>query len=256
MRVAVLGVGEAGRRYSGDLAAVAGAKVAGFDLRDVEPPAGVEVTETVAEAVAGADLVFSLTTAEGAIEAANAAKDHLGPNTVYADLNAASPTQKATVAGILHTGLFADVGVLAPVARQGMRTPVLVAGPGAERYAELMRPFGGQIEIVPGPPGSAASRKLLRSIFMKSLATTVLEALAAARVAGCEDWVRAQIVGELGETGDALVERLVTGTYQHARRRLHEMEDTQAYVEELGTPTDMVVGSVAWLAAVNEGRRR
>jgi 3-hydroxyisobutyrate dehydrogenase-like beta-hydroxyacid dehydrogenase len=255
MRVAVLGVGEAGRRYAGDFAA-AGAEVAGFDLRDVEPPSGVTVAASTAEAVTGADLVLSLTTAAGAVDAAIAAREHLKPDAVYADLNAASPTDKAEVARTLGIGFFADVAVLAPVARQGMRTPVLAAGPGAERYIELMRPFGGPIELVPGEPGAAASRKLLRSIFMKSLATSVLEALAAGRAAGCEDWVRGQIVGELGNTGESLVERLVTGTYQHARRRLHEMEDTHAYVEELGTPTDMVAASVTWLAAVDAGRRR
>jgi 3-hydroxyisobutyrate dehydrogenase len=254
MRVAVLGLGEAGRRYAADLAA-GGVAVTGYDTRAVEPPPGVAVAASVSEAADGADLVLSLTTAAGSLEVAKTAAAHLGPDTVYADLNAASPGQKATVAGALGTGLFADVAVLAPVPREGMRTPVLVSGPGADAYARLLGRFGGRIEVVAGGPGAASSRKLLRSVFMKCLATTILEALAAGRGAGCEDWVRAQIAGELGENGEALVERLVTGTYRHAERRLHEMVATKSYLDELGAPAEMTAASIAWLAEVSAGRR-
>ena len=255
MRAAVLGLGEAGGRYAADLAA-AGVTVTGYDVRAVGPPPGVRLAASVADAVTGADLVLSLTTAAGALDAAKAAAAHLRTDTVYADLNAASPARKVTVARALGTGQFADVAVLAPVARQGVRTPVLVSGPGADGYAGLLARFDGPIEVVGGEPGAASSRKLLRSIFMKALATSILEALAAGRAAGCEEWLRAQIVGELGDTGAALVQRLVTGTYQHAERRLHEMEDTKAYVDELGTPTEMTAAAITWLAAVRAGQRR
>lgn len=255
MRAAVLGLGEAGRRYAVDLAAE-GVVVHGYDTRTVEPPPGVVVAASIAEAVAGADLVLSLTTAAGAQDAVEGATEYLHPQTVYADLNAASPSRKAAVAAALDTGLFADVAVLAPVPRNGLCTPVLVSGPGAEAYARLLYPFGGPIEVVPGGPGAAASRKLLRSVFMKSLATSVLEALAAGRAAGCEEWIRAQLVAELDGAGDALVERLVTGTHQHAERRLHEMVATKSYLDELGTPAEMTAASIAWLAGISTGQRR
>lgn len=253
MRVAVLGLGEAGTRYAADLAA-GGAIVTAFDVRAVDPPPGVRRVDSVSEAVTGADLVFSLTTAAGAMEAARAAAGQLAPHTVYADLNAASPASKQAVARVLRTGLFADVAVLAPVSREGVRTPVLAAGPGAEAFATFLRPWRTRIEIVAGEPGAAAGRKLLRSVFMKALATTILECLAAGRAAGCEDWVRAQIIGELDQPGDQLVERLVTGTYQHAERRLHELEDTRSYLEQLGTATAMTSAAIDWLAAVRSGR--
>jgi 3-hydroxyisobutyrate dehydrogenase len=255
MRAAVLGLGEAGRRYATDLARE-GVAVSGYDTRAVDRPPGVTVAASVAEAVAGADLVLSLTTAAGAVDAAKAAAAHLRPETVYADLNAASPARKEAVAGELGTALFADVAVLAPVPRDGVRTPVLVSGPGAEAYADLLGRYGVPIELVPGGPGAASSRKLLRSVFMKGLATTVLEALAAGRAAGCEEWVRAQIAAELGDAGAALVQRLVTGTYQHAQRRLHEMTDTKSYLDDLGSPAEMTAGSIAWLAAIAGGERR
>jgi 3-hydroxyisobutyrate dehydrogenase-like beta-hydroxyacid dehydrogenase len=254
MRVAILGMGEAGRLFARDLVAK-GSEVAGYDVRDVERMPGVDYAPSIAAAVTGADLVISLTTAAGSIGAATEAKGHLNADTVYADLNAASPARKIAVSEILAGVAFADVAVLAPVARDGLRTPVMVSGSGAARYVELVSPFGGPITTVSDIVGDASGRKLIRSIFMKSLATSVLESLAAARIAGCEEWARGQIVGELGSTGDALVERLVTGTRQHAERRLHEMEDTKSYLDELGSFSDMTEASIAWLAGVSAGDR-
>jgi 3-hydroxyisobutyrate dehydrogenase-like beta-hydroxyacid dehydrogenase len=254
MRIAILGMGEAGRLFARDLAAE-GHSVVGYDVREVDHLENVDYASSIAEAVTGADLVLSLTTAAGSLAAAAAASGHLVPSAVFADLNAAAPSRKVAVAEALDGVATADIGVLAPVARQGLRTPVLASGPGAARYAELLSPFGGSITVVSETVGDASSRKLIRSIFMKSLATSVLESLAAARVAGCEDWAREQIVGELGDTGDALVERLVTGTRLHAERRLHEMEDTKSYLDELGSYSDMTDASIAWLAGVRAGER-
>lgn len=255
MRAAVIGLGEAGRIYARELAS-AGFKTRGYDVRHVsDAPADVEVVDHIADAVTDASLVLSLTTAAGSVDAARLARAHLAPRAVYADLNAASPSTKVAVSAELDDVLFADVAVLAPVARSGLATPALASGPGARAFADLMRPFGGDIEVLDAPPGAAASRKLLRSIFMKSLAASVLEALTAGRVAGAEDWVRSQIVAELDSGGAKLVERLVDGTYQHARRRIHEMEDTRDYLAELGSPSEMTSSTITWLSAIAAGER-
>ena len=253
MRAAILGLGEAGTIYARDLAA-GGVVVHAFDIRSITAPAGVVMAPDVATAVNGADLVLSLTTAAGAVQAAAAAKPHLADTAVFADLNAASPGQKAEVAACLGDTLFADVALLAPVARSGVRTPALVSGSGAQNYADLLRPFDADLNVMDAPAGAAASRKLLRSIFMKALAASVLESLAAGRAAGCEEWVRDQIIAELDSGGAKLVDRLVSGTYQHARRRLHEVEDTRDYIRQLETPEYMTNATVSWLEAICEGR--
>lgn len=255
MHVSVLGYGEAGRRLSADLV-TAGVDVTAFDVRQVDPADGVALVSSIGEAVEGADLVLSLTTSAGSVAAARGAAGHLDPAAVYADMNAASPERKAEVGAELGSGLYVDVAILAPVGRAGVRTPVLACGPGAERLVELLAPLGASIDVIEGVPGAATARKLLRSIFMKSLAATVLEALTAGRVAGCEEWVRAQVVAELGAGGEALVDRLVKGTYQHARRRLHEMEDTRDYARQLETPHDMTLASISWLSAIDRGERQ
>jgi hypothetical protein len=64
----------------------------------------------------------------------------------------------------------------------------------------------------------------------------VVEALEAARSAGCEEWLRENIITELTEAGDATVERLVTGTYQHSVRRAAEMDAAAKMLSELDVP--------------------
>jgi hypothetical protein len=52
-----------------------------------------------------------------------------------------------------------------PVPGKGIRTPMLVSGPGAQRFAKLLKPCDGSRTVLEGPVGLAASRKLARSVF-------------------------------------------------------------------------------------------
>jgi len=247
--VAVLGLGEAGGRYAADLVE-AGCDVAGYDpVRRDDLPAAVRRAASIEAAVHGADLVLSLTGAAAAEAAAGAAAGALADGAVYADLNTTAPARKRVVAGVIGRAgrPMADVAVLAPVPRAGLRTPLLVAGPGAGQAAAMLSALAVPVEVVDGPAGAAAARKLLRSVFMKGLAAVCHEAVAAARLAGAEDWARAQVAGELGPDGAALLDRLLDGTVRHAHRRGQEMRDALAYLDELDAPSDMTAGTIRWL---------
>ncbi|HEU5109173.1 MAG TPA: NAD(P)-binding domain-containing protein, partial [Micromonosporaceae bacterium] len=95
MRIAVLGLGEAGGAIARDLVA-AGADVRGFDPR-VEPPAGVDRRSGDADAARDADLVLSVNSAHDAMPALEDALPALAPGTIWADLNTASPGLKAAL---------------------------------------------------------------------------------------------------------------------------------------------------------------
>ena len=153
---------------------------------------GAELAASTADAVRGAELVLSLTTAAAARAAATAAAPALQPGAVYADLNTGSAQLKRDVAATVEDAgaLFADVAVMAPVPGRGLRTPLLASGSGAERLAELLAAARRARRGAGAEPGTAAARKLLRSVFMKGLAAALLEGAAAARAAGCEDWFR------------------------------------------------------------------
>jgi 3-hydroxyisobutyrate dehydrogenase-like beta-hydroxyacid dehydrogenase len=250
--VAVLGLGEAGAEIAADLCA-AGAVVRGFDPR-VRPGAGLEACTGDADACRGASVVISLTCAHEAEGALVAALPGVGPGAIYADLNTASSEQKAHLAGLAAAaGVgFADVALMSPVPGNGLRTPMLAAGPAAGEFARVLGRLGAAVEVLPGPPGTAAARKLVRSVFYKGLAAAVTEALRAARAAGCEDWLRDNIARELAGASGATLDRLEQGSVRHAVRRIAEMAAAGEQLRRLGVPPRVAGASEQWLRQLAE----
>jgi 3-hydroxyisobutyrate dehydrogenase-like beta-hydroxyacid dehydrogenase len=255
VRVAVLGLGEAGRIYAEDLAH-RGAIVAAADPAASSPPQGVELAPAIAEAVHGADVVLSLV---GGDASGTALDDALGAMTsasIYADMNTISPAKKQRLAerAAAHGVPFVDVAILAPVPRARIGTPLMLSGTGAGGLQQLLDELGVPATDVGGEAGTAAGLKLLRSVFMKGLAALVFETTTAARAVGAEDWAVDQIASELGPSGHQLVARLLEGTPVHAVRREAEMRDALAFLESLGTAHQITDGTIAWLHALAERR--
>jgi 3-hydroxyisobutyrate dehydrogenase-like beta-hydroxyacid dehydrogenase len=134
----------------------------------------------------------------------------------------------------------------------GLRTPVLLSGPGATRLAPILAGLGMPVEVVSDRPGDAAERKLLRSVFMKGLAAVVGEALEAGRRLGFEDWLLGQIEDELGRADGSLVTRFEQGTRRHAPRRVVEMAAAVELLEEHGLHAEVTRATLARLARLAE----
>ena len=128
--------------------------------------------------------------------------------------------------------------MMAPVPGNGLRVPMLASGDAAGPVAATLRGYGADIEVLDGPAGLAATRKLLRSVFYKGMAASIVEALEAARAAGLEDWLRPHIAEDLAKADASTVERIVTGTRQHAVRRGHEMAAAAEMLTDLGVQPD------------------
>lgn len=251
MKVAVFGLGEAGSRYAADLVRE-GVDVCGYDPADVPTPSGVTRVGVPAAAVSNADLIIALTAAADARTALAQALDAIPVGAVYADLStgpAGLKRQLADTAGQRGV-MFADVALMATVPGKGLRTPALVSGEGGARYLDLLLPFGIDLESVGNVAGEAATRKLLRSVFMKGLAAVVIEAMWAAEAAGQADWLWDNLVNEITAAGAPLLSRLVRGTGPHAVRRLHEMQASAAMLEELGIDPLMTRSTIASLHRV------
>ncbi|WP_432052552.1 DUF1932 domain-containing protein [Streptomyces xiamenensis] len=253
---AVIGLGEAGRLYAGGL------RDAGFTVRGYDPftridEPGITQYDVLAQALDRATMVLSLVGARAAAEVLEQAAPRLRPGTVYADLNTAAPGLKRSLEERVVAGgsLFADVAVLAPVPRAGLRTPLLVSGTGAPHVARALEPAGVPVETIDAPAGAAAARKLLRSVFMKGLAGVVLETLNAAETDGSTAWITAQMAAEFGDGGEALISRLAEGSRAHAGRRVHEMSDAIDHLDALGQPSWVAQASRQWLQRVADEPR-
>ncbi|MEV7043967.1 DUF1932 domain-containing protein [Amycolatopsis sp. NPDC051061] len=248
--IAVLGLGEAGRALALDLVA-AGAVVRGYDPA-VPGPEGVVATGSEAEAAEGADLVLSVNSASAAVDALEAGLAGLKNGAAWADLNTASPGTKRKLAGIAaeHGVPFADIAIMAPVPGRGLRVPMLATGVAAEIVANNLNTLGAAVEVMTGEAGLAAERKLLRSVFFKGMSAAVVEALTAARAAGCEDWLRKIIVDELTAASAATVDRLVEGSVKHAVRRTSEMAAAAEMLGELDVRADVAAAARDQLAHI------
>ncbi|MDP9884626.1 3-hydroxyisobutyrate dehydrogenase-like beta-hydroxyacid dehydrogenase [Sinomonas atrocyanea] len=238
MRCTVIGLGEAGRIYAQALQGL-GHEVLGYDVAPIPTPE-LPRAATMAEAVGQSDAVIIMTTARASLPVAREAAPHLSPGTLYADFTSAAPAAKLALEQVLPTGVeAADIAILGPVISLGASTPLMAAGPGADRIADLLRPIGAPVEVVHGELGDAMAHKLLRSIVMKGLAAVVCEAVEAGRRAGYEDWVRGQIAAELSGDGQSTIDRFITGSAKHAARRADEMAAVADYCQALGAPGHM-----------------
>ncbi len=242
----MLGLGEAGGRLAADLVSL-GVEVRGYDPATVSAPEGVDRAVDPGSAVSGATVVLALTTSSTALAAAESALPGVPTGAIYADLNTTSPALKREIAArVTGAGAhFADVALLGPVPARGLANTGSGVGSGAQAFAEALGPLGMPVEVVSDRPGDAATLKLLRSVFMKGLAASVLESLRAAEAAGHASWLEREIAAVIGEP---LLERLVEGSRRHAVRRTDEMEAARELLLELGVEPRIAAASAAVLA--------
>jgi 3-hydroxyisobutyrate dehydrogenase-like beta-hydroxyacid dehydrogenase len=250
--IAILGLGEAGGALAADLLD-AGAAVRGYDpdpdaLRSAA--SAVTACRDEAEAARGADVVLSVNSSTVAMDALQAGLAGAGAVKVWADLNTASPQRERDLADVARAAgvPFADVSLMAPVPGRGLRTPMMVSGDGARRFASLLTPLGAVVEVLDLPAGEAAQRKLLRSVFFKGMAAAVTEALHAADAVGMQDWMRELVATELEQADAAFAQRLENGSIMHAVRRREEMAAATELLTELGVPPRIAAASRDWLA--------
>ena len=250
LRVAVLGLGEAGSTLAAGLSP--GADVHGFDARIRPELPGVRVASSAAEAVAGAVVVLAVVPAPDAERALRSVGAALAPGTLYADLAASGPGSKRELAKLTsgYGARFVDVALLSAVSVRGVRTPALAAGEASGELADLLNPLGMDVVAMGGQPGQAAAQKLLRSVVLKGMAALLVEALRAARAAGVEQWLWRNVVEQLSSADEAFAVRLLEGTRRHAERRVHEMDAVVELLADLGQDPLMSSATRDLLASV------
>jgi 3-hydroxyisobutyrate dehydrogenase-like beta-hydroxyacid dehydrogenase len=240
MRVAVLGLGEAGSLLAADLAR-GGDEVHGYDPARLPDIDGVQRHETDPAAVTGCTLVLAATPGSQAGVVLERVAPHLQEGAIYADLSTGSPSLKHQLSEVAAgAGVsFADVALMSAVPGRGLSTPALASGSGAVDYARLLNARGGRVEVVGESAGEAAARKLLRSVVMKGLAALLIESTEAATRYGQAEWFWSHLVDQLGSIDEVWMERLLFATASHAGRRLEEMEAARDLLTELGVPATM-----------------
>ena len=235
MRIAVLGLGEAGSLYAAACSKKTGWTVVGFDPMDVPTPPGVVRAASIAEAVEHADVVLGLTGAKVAVQVAAEAAPHLTAGACFVDMNSGAASLKQELVAVVESAgvLLADVAVVGSVPAHGAQTPLIISGPGSQAAARLFTELGAPVDDIGGAAGEAAARKLVRSVLMKGIGALIVETIEAGKAAGHEEWTRQQVAAQLAE-GEVGMDRLYDGTLKHAARRGREMQAATQQLAESG----------------------
>jgi 3-hydroxyisobutyrate dehydrogenase-like beta-hydroxyacid dehydrogenase len=210
---------------------------------------GVRGGETLEDALEGATAVFSVVTADRALEAAEAAAAHIGQGCFWFDCNSCAPDTKRRAAEVIEAagGRYVDVAVMAPVHPKRHHVPLLVSGPHADHAMDLLARLDMKPRFAGDAVGRASSIKMLRSVMIKGMEALTAECFLAARRAGVED----EVIGSL-EASDPDIAWRERGAYTlermmvHGARRASELREVTVTVRDLGLGGEMSAATAIW----------
>lgn len=251
--VCILGFGMAGRPIAQGLAeaGVAGVRVwkrPPWRPEHLEASAhpSILMTQSMEEALEGADLVLSLVTPESALAAARSASSFVR-NAVYLDLNTTTPEMKQEIGRVIEAGggRPVDGAICDPAEVYGHKVVSLISGPEAKRLSEAMSRYGMQLQVLSERVGDASALKVVRSVFTKGLMMTFLESIEAARRCGLVEELLESIAGTVeGLSLRDLALSLAGTSLIVADRRAQEMEDVVTTLESLGMDSHISTASL------------
>lgn len=255
--VALIGFGEAGATFA---SAGAWEQARVFDRKTDNPgtteakradyaTVGVHGCETQAQALAGADLVLSLVTADQALIVAQQAAEVIEAGALFCDCNSVAPQTKRASAQAIEAagGHYVDVAVMAPVHPARLNVPLLLSGARADDAAQRLAELGfAHWRVVGDTVGRASSIKMIRSVMVKGMEALTAECVLAAEAAGVLDEVLASLDASekpkpWAERADYNLDRMLV----HGIRRAAEMEEVVKTLEALGTGALLTRGTVA-----------
>ena len=226
--------------------AMMGHPVMGKQVHARAAEAGVELVSDAKEVARWADVLFAAVPSSFTLDVCNTVKSELRPGQIYADVSASTPATKIAIwEQIKDTGVyFADAAMLGSLPQDKHRVPITVSGNGAEKFKEAMEPYGMRITLAGDKAGAASAIKLVRSIFMKGIATLMIETMQAADAYDVTD----EIVASIGKSMDGIpfsqhLDRLIIGSALHAKRRAAEMKGSISMLEEEKLSSEMTTAT-------------
>jgi 3-hydroxyisobutyrate dehydrogenase-like beta-hydroxyacid dehydrogenase len=255
MGIGFIGFGEAAYEMAKGLKAEGFEKIAAYDpmmnhptfsalVKERAKQAEVELFNSPEEVLKQFDVVIVSVPANQAKQVSESLEPHLRSGMIYVDVSASTPTTKKNIWSTIQSKgtYFVDAAMLGALTVYQHKVPMLVSGSGADRFIELMTPYGMNIEKTSDNPGDASAVKLTRSIFMKGIAALLIETLEAAHTLEIEDLIINSIKDSMGnENFDKVINQLVTGTAIHSARRSKEVEGSIEMLELLGINSFMSV---------------
>lgn len=268
LKIGFVGFGEAGYNLAKGLRGVGVTQLFAYDINTQTPKLGERILERAAETevrlldsseslARESDFLLSVVTASSAIEAATQTAPFLQPHQFYADLNSVSPETKCAIAQIItDTGArFVEAAVMAPVPPYGHKVPMLLGGPNARSFAELLSPTGMRFDVISDQVGAAVAVKMCRSIIVKGLEALLFECVLGATHYGADERVFASLDESFpGMNWGKLAGYMISRVVEHGERRARELEEVAATLRAAGIEplmAEAIVQRQDWGAQLN-----
>src|SRR5688572_1562823 len=243
-----IGFGEAGSTIGKGLRSAGLERIVAYDIatdsddrgpliRQRAADSGVALVRSSADVAAAADVLVSTVTSSSALDAARQTAPFLSDRHIYADLNSVSPALKREIADAVSatSAAFVEVAVMAPVQPAAHRVPMLLAGPSASRFVDLLTPFGVRLKVLEGDFGTAAAVKMCRSVVVKGLEALLCECVLAASRYGADDHVFESLKESYpGINWNDLADYTMNRVVVHCERRAREMEEVAETLRAAG----------------------
>lgn len=223
-------------------------------LQDYEQ-ADVRACETCEQLLAGTKVVFSLVTADQALEVAREASKAIVPGTLYFDGNSCAPQSKQEAGQLIEAvgARYVDLAIMAPVDEDVKKTPLFLSGPHADEAYSILWRLGVRARLIDGDIGAASFVKMMRSIMVKGLEALSAECFLAAQKAGVFDLVMESLDAsypafDWQNRSAYMIER----STRHGIRRAAELEEVKRTIQGLGLPDWMADASASWQHRLGE----
>jgi 3-hydroxyisobutyrate dehydrogenase-like beta-hydroxyacid dehydrogenase len=181
---------------------------------------------------------------------------HLTSRHLFVDFASATPKVKRKVGEALRDcgAVIADASIMGTLHVDGHRLPVLVSGPAAKRFSDLLAPWGLKIEHVAGELGAASGIKIMRSILAKGLEALLVECMLGSRRYGID----AAVLGSFAKFMDSrpfadMANFLLVTDAVHAERRAAEARMSADALSDAGVDAIMTRATaerLEWVTAL------
>jgi len=264
-KIAIIGFGEVGTRFSKELVATGLKDVTVFDILLSDPVVrqrmaatakanGVSIAYSAVEAARDAKIIFSAVTATSAYDVAIQAGGYLQPGQIFVDLNSVSPStkRKDAVAVEKSGAAYVEAAVMSPIQPYGIKVPITLGGRASAEVKELLGATGMKLTVGVDEIGRASALKMCRSVMVKGFEALAAECLLAARLYGVEEEVLESLQRSYpGLNWEEFAGYKIGRLLEHGRRRAAEMRESAETVAEAGiTPvmTSAIAERIDWVA--------
>ncbi|WP_378934611.1 NAD(P)-binding domain-containing protein [Metabacillus herbersteinensis] len=181
------------------------------------------------------DLIFSLVNSGSAFNVAEAISKCIKKNAILIDLTTSTPQVKKKSEELItiQGARYIDAAIMGTVVTEKFNVPIIIGGDDSGEITIYLKELGFNCVNLDLPNGSAASIKLLRSVFMKGLEALILETMIVSKHHDVLEEVMNSISTTMENNKFSTFSKALFDTHHiHKVRRFKEVTDSCKVIEE------------------------